>query len=99
MQKVVSALTARTQFGEIMRQAKENQVRFVVRKRGEPQVIIMGVRDYIKTIAPSPKWLKEIRAEAKQKGLDRLSMREIDALISEVRREQQEKKVSKKSLR
>jgi len=41
---VVSALTARTQFGQIMRRAKRNRERFLVDRRGEPQVIIMSVR-------------------------------------------------------
>ncbi len=93
---VVSALTARTQFGQIMRRAREKNERFVVDRRGEPQVIIMSFKDYIDTIAPAPEWLKAIRAEAKRKGLDRLTMRQIDAQVAAYRREQRAKRKKSK---
>lgn len=85
--QLVSALTARTQFGQIIKRASENNERFVVGRRGDPKVIIMGVGDYIKNVAPAPDVLKEIRAEAKRKGLNKLTMRQIDAEIAAYRRE------------
>ena len=57
MTNVVSALTARTQFGQIMRRASSKNERFLVDRRGQPSVIIMSVEDYIATVAPEPKWL------------------------------------------
>ena len=87
MPKTISALTARTQFGQILKRVSEKGERFVVGRRGEPKAIIMGIADFIDTIAPSPKFLKEIWAEAKRKGLDELTMREIDAEIQAYRRE------------
>jgi hypothetical protein len=51
--------------------------RFVVERRSEPSVIIMSVKDYVDTIAPSPTWLKHVQAESKRKGLDKLQMRDI----------------------
>ena len=51
-------------------------------RRGEPQVIIMSIKDYINNFAPAPDFLKEIRAEAKRKGLHKLTMRQIDAEIA-----------------
>jgi prevent-host-death family protein len=91
MTNIVSALTARTQFGQIMRRAREKNERFVVDRRGEPQVIIMSLKHYIDTIAPAPEWLKAIQAEAKRKGLNTLTMREIDAEIRAVRRQQRQR--------
>jgi len=91
MPNVVSALTARTQFGEIMRRARENRERFVVDKRGEPQVIIMSVKDYIETIAPTSGVLKRIGEASKRKGTDKLTMRQIDAEIAASRRQQRQK--------
>ena len=38
---VVSAVTARTQFGQILHRVKQNNERFVVDRRGEPQAVIM----------------------------------------------------------
>ena len=92
MNNVVSALTARTQFGQIMRRASQKNERFLVDRRGQPAVIIMSVKDYINTIAPTADWLKEIGTEAKRKGLNTLSMRQIDAEIAAARRERREKK-------
>lgn len=91
MTNVVSALTARTQFGQIMRRAKKNQERFVVDRRGEPQVVIMSLKDFIDTIAPAPQELKEIWAESKRKGTDKLTMRQIDAEIKTTRRQRKKK--------
>ena len=88
MPKVISALTARTQFGQIMKRAQEKNERFLVDRRGAPAVIIMSVKDYVKTIAPAPDFLQELWAEAKRKGLDTLTTREIDAEIKAYRREQ-----------
>ncbi len=87
MPKVVTALVARTQFGQIMRRAKTANERFVVDKRGEPQVIIMGIDDFLENMAPEPEVLAAIRAEAKRKGTDKLTMREIDREIATYRRE------------
>ncbi len=85
--KVVSALAARTQFGQIMRRARAGEARFVVDKRGEPQVVIMGIRDFLTTIAPEKPVLAAIRAAARKKGKNKLSMREIDREIRAYRRE------------
>ena len=85
--KVVSALAARTQFGQIMRWARVEQTRFVVDRRGEPQVVIMGIKDFLKTIAPEKKVLAAIRAAARKTGKNKLSMGQIDREIRSYRRE------------
>lgn len=91
MTNVVSALTARTQFGQIMRRASQKNERFLVDRRGQPAVIIMSIKDYIDTIAPTPEWLKEIGDEAKRKGLNKITMRQIDAEIAASRRQRRRK--------
>ena len=93
--RVVSALTARTQFGQILRRATLKNERFIVDRRGDPQVVIMSIKDYISLIAPTPKWLREIQEEAKHKGLHKLTMLEIDAEIAAARREQRKNVTSK----
>ena len=87
MTKKISALTARTQFGQIMNRAIERQGRFPVDRRGEPAVIIMSVDDYLQTIAPEDIALKNIRDEAKRTGLDRLTIEDVDAEIAAYRGE------------
>lgn len=99
MNNVVSALTARTQLGQIMKRATQNNERFVVDRRGEPSVIIMSVKDYIDTMAPAPEWLTQIQAASKRRGTDKLTMRQIDAVIAEARRDTAPKKKSKPAAR
>jgi prevent-host-death family protein len=91
MPNVVSALTARTQLGQIMKRASEKNERFVVDRRGEPAVIIMSIKDYIDTIAPAPDWLKKSWEDARRKGLHKLTMREINAEIAASRKGQDKK--------
>jgi prevent-host-death family protein len=92
MANIVSALTARTQLGQIMKRASEKNERFVVDRRGEPAVIIMSVKDYIDTIAPTPRWLANIQAASKRRGTNKLTMRQIDAEITAARREQKKRR-------
>lgn len=85
--RIVSALTARTQFGQIMRRAAENGERFLVGRRGEPAVVIMSVQDYMDTFAPAPDWLERAWARSAQRGTDKLSPRAITREIAATRRE------------
>ena len=87
MTNVISALTARTQFGQILRRATQKNERFLIERRGEPQAIIISLADYIEAFAPTPAWLKAIGAESKRKGLNKLTMRQIDTEIAAARRE------------
>jgi prevent-host-death family protein len=86
--KIVSALAARTQLGQIMRRARTENQRFVVDRRGEPQVVIMGIKDFIKTIAPEKKVLAAIRAASRKNGTNKLSLRDINREIRAYRKEQ-----------
>jgi prevent-host-death family protein len=83
----VSALTARTQLGQIMRRARRENARFVVDRRGEPQVVIMGIKDFLKTIAPEKKVLAAIRAASRKKNANKLSLGAINREIRAYRRE------------
>ena len=87
MTNVVSALTARTQFGQIMKRATQKNERFVVGRRGEPSVVIMSIQDYMKTFAPAPKELKAMQATAKRTGANKLTPGQIDRVVATVRKE------------
>jgi prevent-host-death family protein len=82
----VDAHIARTQLGQIMDRAVEHNERFVVERRGEPAVVIMSVKDYIRTASPPPDWLKKAWTGAKKRGLDKLTPTDIDAEIKAYRR-------------
>jgi len=85
--KIVPALTARTQFGQILKRVKNNQERFVVDKRGEPQAVIMGVEDYLRNFVKRPGALAAIQRQAKAKKLDQLPLSAINLEIRRYRRE------------
>ena len=89
MTKVVSALTARTQLGAIMQRAREHQERFIVDRRGEPQVVILSVEDYFRNVVKQPASLIRLQKEAEKRRLDRLSMNAIDREIRRMRKSQQ----------
>src|SRR5438128_11598471 len=95
MPRVITALTARTQFGQILRRAGRQQERFIVDRRGNPEVVIMGLKDFLKTIAPEPEVLRAIRAEAKRNKTSCMTNREINREISAYRRERKQKNGSK----
>ena len=86
MTNVVSALTARTQFGQIIKRATLKNERFVVGRRGEPSVVIMSVSDYMKTFAPAPAELRAMQAAAKQTGASQLTSGQINRIVTRVRR-------------
>ena len=71
----------------------------MVDRRGKPSVIIMRVRDYIRSIAPTPPALQAIQQEAKRQGMDKLSMAQIDRGIAAVRRQQSPHKKTKQPKR
>jgi prevent-host-death family protein len=87
MTNIVSALTARTQLGQIIKRATEKNERFVVDRRGLPSVIIMSMKDYVDTIAPAAKELKAMQATAKRTGINKLTPGQVNRIIATVRGE------------
>lgn len=87
--RIVPALTARTQLGQILRRVRQNNERFVVDKRGEPQAVIMSVEEYLKNFGRPPRILEKIRSAAKDKAP--VSMRTINLEIKRYRRERRSK--------
>ena len=83
----VDAHVARTQFGQLMDRAVRKKERFVVDRRGEPAVVILSVQDYLESVAAAPNWLRQAWADAKKRGLARLTMEAIDAEVDIYRQE------------
>jgi prevent-host-death family protein len=92
MIRKISALTARTQLGQIMNRAVENNDRFLVERNGEPAVLILSVTDYVKSFAPPPNWLEKSWNRAKRQSLDKLTPTDIDTEIAAARRERRTRK-------
>jgi prevent-host-death family protein len=91
VESIVTALTARTQFGQILRRVRDDNEKFVVQKRGESQAVILNVEEYLRLFARPTPVVEAIRREAKAKGLDRLTLREINREIKLARRERRKK--------
>ena len=81
----VSALTARTQLGQILKRVKGRQERFLIGRRGQPQAVILGIDDFMQSFAPAPDWLERSWKAAEKSGKSSLSMRQIDAEIAKAR--------------
>lgn len=90
--RIVSALTTRTKLGQILRRVKSRNERFLIQQGGQPQAIVMSVEDYINVVAPAPEWLEEAWKAAEENGADEMSMREVDDLVADVRRDRQARK-------
>jgi len=90
MTRKITAVTARTQFGQIVDRAVDHNDRFLVERNGELAVLILSVNDFVKTLAPPPDWLKDIQDDAKRKGLDKLTLADIDAEIDAARRDRKQ---------
>ena len=58
-----------------------------IERLGNPEVVDMTLKDFLKTIAPEPEVLQAIRAEAKRKKTSKLTSRQIDREITAYRRE------------
>ena len=91
MTRKITAATARTQFGQIVDRAVDHNDRFLVERNGELAVLILSVNDFVKTLAPPPDWLTDIQDDAKRKGLDKLTMADIDAEVAEARRDRKQR--------
>ncbi|MBD3234938.1 MAG: type II toxin-antitoxin system prevent-host-death family antitoxin [candidate division Zixibacteria bacterium] len=84
--KSVSALNARTHFGEILERAGSGQERFLIYRKGEPTAVILGIEDFLENITDDPEVFRKAHLKAKGAKLDQLTMDEIDREVTEVRR-------------
>ncbi|HUJ21022.1 MAG TPA: type II toxin-antitoxin system Phd/YefM family antitoxin [Bryobacteraceae bacterium] len=82
---VVSALSARTGFGKLLRRVEDEHRSLVIEKRGTPRAVLLSIRDYVRLAAPEPEILRIIGEESKRKGTDKLTCRQIDQEIKAVR--------------
>ena len=70
---VVSALTARTGFGKLLRRVEDERRSLVIEKRGTPKAVLLSIRDYVRLAAPEPEVLRIIGEESRKKGTDKRS--------------------------
>jgi prevent-host-death family protein len=82
---VVSALHARTNFGDLLRRVDDERRSLVIEKRGTPRAVLLSIRDYVRLAAPEPEVLRVIGEESERKGTSTLTSRQIDQIIKAAR--------------
>src|SRR5882762_11495134 len=82
---VISALHARSNFGQLLRRVEKDRRGLVIEKRGIPRAILLSIRDYVRLASPEPEVLRAIGEESTRKGTASLSSRQIDRIIKAAR--------------
>jgi prevent-host-death family protein len=82
---VVSALSARSNFGKLLNRVDVERRSLVIEKRGTPRAVLLSIRDYVRLAAPEPEVLRIIGEEAEQSGTSKLTSSEIDRVIKAAR--------------
>jgi prevent-host-death family protein len=82
---VVSALTARSHFGELLRRVEDQRGSLLIEKRGKAKAVLLSIRDYVRLAAPEPEMLRLIGEDSQRRGTDKLTPRQIDAIIKATR--------------
>ena len=81
MSNVISALTARSQLGQILEKVDRQRRSFVIEKRGAPKAILLSIQDYVRLAAPEPAVLKALGEASTRRGTDKLPTAQIDRVI------------------
>ncbi len=85
MTRNIPAFLARTQFGQILERVSKDNERFVVTKKGEATAVILGVEDFLRATAHTPRSLAALQTQAKKSGAEKLTLEEIEKEIAAVR--------------
>ena len=83
---VVSALTARANFGKLLERVDQQSQALVIEKRGTPKAVLLSIRDYVRLAAPEPEVLRIIGEESERDGRNKLTSRQIEQVIGAVRK-------------
>ena len=82
---VVSALSARANFGKLLDRVSDERRSLVIEKRGTPKAVLLSIRDYVRLAAPEPEVLRIIGEESKRNGTNTMTPRQIDQVIKDYR--------------
>src|SRR5271155_3076284 len=83
--RVVSARSARANFGKLLDLVEDEQRSLVIEKRGAPKAVLLSLRDYVKLAAPEPEVLRLLGEESARNGTSGLTSRQIDRAIQATR--------------
>jgi prevent-host-death family protein len=80
--RVVSVLSARSNFGRLLDRVDAQHKSIVIEKRGTPRAVLLSIRDYVKLAAPEPEVLRILGEESERNGTSTLTSRQIDRVIN-----------------
>jgi len=84
--RTISALIVRTQLGQILKRVEEDEDRFLIKRRGKPVAVILGIEDYLRNVIKQPEVLTKLQEQAKKSGASRMTLEEIEEEIKAVRK-------------
>ena len=92
--KMMGLDQARKELSRLVREAKKTNIRFLLSERGKPQAVVLGIDDFLKNVLKKERLsiIAEIQLEAKEKSLDKMTMKEIDREIKAYRKENSQSK-------
>ncbi len=82
---VAAALSARSNFGKLLRRIDLERRSLLIEKRGTAAAVLLSIRDYVKLAATEAEVLKAIGEEARQNSTSSPSSRQIDRIIKATR--------------
>ena len=82
---VVSALSARANFGKLLDRVDDERRSLVIEKRGTRRAVLLSIRDYVKLAAPELEVLRILGGESERNGTNTLTSRQIDQVIKATR--------------
>ena len=88
---VVYALSARANFGRLLRRVEDERRSLVIEQRGTPKAVLLSIYDYVRLAAPEPKVLRVIGKESQRKGTDKLTSRQINEVIKAARAQKEQR--------
>ena len=83
---VISALTARSNFGKLLRRVEQEGTSLVIEKRGKARAVLLSIRDYVRLAEPEPEVLRAVGRESVRKGTHKLSSSRIDQIVRATRK-------------
>lgn len=86
--QIIGLDQARQRLSGIVNGLDRGRLRYLVSSRGKPKAVLMSISDYLMTILRQKRAtvVVELQLEAKSKGLDKVTQREIQREIRAARR-------------
>jgi hypothetical protein len=69
----------------MLEEVAEHRRSYVIEKRGNPQAVLLGIKDYIRLASPEPEILKAIGEASTRRGTSKITSHQIDRIVKQTR--------------